>query len=155
MPPRGTTGDYNNFAPRVGFAYDLTGDGRMSVRGGAGVFYDSRTAGVINNRFVDITPFSTQVTLTDPRGPFSNPYLGIANPFPASFPPPKDTPFTRPVLVVTYDPSTKFIVPETYNWNVGVTPHETQCAGEPFAAGESCVEKRNAVDPPIRNANVA
>lgn len=117
VPPRGTTGDYNNFAPRAGFAYDLTGDGRMSVRGGAGIFYDSRTAGVINNRFVDITPFSTQVTLTDPQGPFSNPYLGVANPFPATFPPPRDVPFTRPVLVVTYDPSSKFIVPETYNWN--------------------------------------
>jgi len=27
-------------APRIGFAWDVTGDGRTSVRGGAGVFYD-------------------------------------------------------------------------------------------------------------------
>jgi hypothetical protein len=33
--------DYNNFAPRVSFAYDLTGKGRTVVRGGWGVFYDA------------------------------------------------------------------------------------------------------------------
>jgi hypothetical protein len=32
--------DLNNFAPRVSAAYDPTGNGRMSLRGGAGVFYD-------------------------------------------------------------------------------------------------------------------
>jgi hypothetical protein len=33
--------DYNNFAPRVAFAYDLTGKGRTVVRGGWGLFYDA------------------------------------------------------------------------------------------------------------------
>jgi hypothetical protein len=33
--------DYNNFAPRVSFAYDLTGRGSTVVRGGWGVFYDA------------------------------------------------------------------------------------------------------------------
>lgn len=33
--------DLNNFAPRFGFAYDLTGKGRTVVRGGWGLFYDA------------------------------------------------------------------------------------------------------------------
>jgi hypothetical protein len=33
--------DYNNFAPRFGFAYDVTGKGRTVVRGGWGLFYDA------------------------------------------------------------------------------------------------------------------
>ena len=31
---------YRNVAPRLGFAWDVTGDGRTAVRGGAGVFYE-------------------------------------------------------------------------------------------------------------------
>jgi len=32
--------DWNNIAPRLGFAYDITGNGRSVIRGGYGVFYD-------------------------------------------------------------------------------------------------------------------
>ncbi|HEY2351091.1 MAG TPA: TonB-dependent receptor, partial [Candidatus Acidoferrum sp.] len=38
--------DVNNFAPRLGFAYDPTGRGKWAIRGGAGVAYD-----VIPNNF--------------------------------------------------------------------------------------------------------
>jgi len=31
---------YKNFAPRLGLAYDLTGDGKTVIRAGAGIFYD-------------------------------------------------------------------------------------------------------------------
>jgi len=36
--------DWNNFAPRVGLAWDPFGDGKTSVRAGAGVFYGSISA---------------------------------------------------------------------------------------------------------------
>ena len=32
-------GDHNNFAPRVGLAWDVTGNGRTAVKGGYGVYY--------------------------------------------------------------------------------------------------------------------
>lgn len=31
--------DQDNFAPRIGFAYDLTGNGKAAIRGGYGIFY--------------------------------------------------------------------------------------------------------------------
>ena len=33
--------DYNDFGPRIGFAYDLTGEGQTVFRGGYGVYYPS------------------------------------------------------------------------------------------------------------------
>jgi hypothetical protein len=36
-------GNYRDFAPRAGFAYQLTGDGKTVLRGGGGVYYDLPT----------------------------------------------------------------------------------------------------------------
>ncbi len=33
--------DYNNFAPRLGFSYDVTGKSKTVIRGGWGLFYDA------------------------------------------------------------------------------------------------------------------
>ncbi len=37
------------FAPRLGFAYDPTGDGKMVIRGGVGKFYEYQLIGVLND----------------------------------------------------------------------------------------------------------
>src|SRR4030088_1943586 len=42
-------GDHNNFGPRVGFAWDVTGDGKTSLRGGFGVSYESTLYNPLSN----------------------------------------------------------------------------------------------------------
>jgi hypothetical protein len=120
VPPNGTTSDLNNFAPRAGFAYDLLGTGKTSLRGGAGVFYDARQRGLSVQRWVTVTPWSPLITITSPTGPFSNPYQGVLNPFPTSFPPPRDIAFPAPVLALTFDPTQKFVTPVLYDWNLAI-----------------------------------
>ena len=41
--------DWNNWAPRIGFAWDLTGDGRTSLRGGYGMSYERNFGNVTFN----------------------------------------------------------------------------------------------------------
>ncbi|MGA2268000.1 MAG: carboxypeptidase regulatory-like domain-containing protein [Bryobacteraceae bacterium] len=97
--PRGMVEtDKNNFAPRVGFAWDVFGDGRTSVRGGFGFFYDLIPADLIQNftqPFRNQFTYNTPYSLSDPlrgQGPLplttnvSNPtFFGVPT---ATFPDP-------------------------------------------------------------------
>jgi outer membrane receptor protein involved in Fe transport len=42
-------GDHNDFGPRVGFAWDIFGDGKTSLRGGFGVSYESTLYNPLSN----------------------------------------------------------------------------------------------------------
>lgn len=57
--------DYNNFAPRVGFAYAI--NNKLVVRGGYGLFYDRPSASFINTVFSNY-PFLREVEITVPSG---------------------------------------------------------------------------------------
>ncbi len=41
-------GDHNNFAPRLGFAWDVFGDGKTVIRGGGGILYEQFSFDVMN-----------------------------------------------------------------------------------------------------------
>lgn len=59
-----------NFAPRLGFAWDVAGDGRTAVRGGAGLYHD--TDGTYNSAFGISTfspPFAATTTINAPAFP--------------------------------------------------------------------------------------
>ena len=121
--------DKNDWAPRFGFAWDPFKDGRTSVRGGFGVFYDI-LKGEDNLQFNGQAPFFGFADLfMNPGAPFnafSAPFAntGIANSFP-SRPPAQNIDFDANGFlpfggggVFFVDPNLR--TPYTYQYNISL-----------------------------------
>jgi len=114
--------DWNNFAPRVGFAWDMTSGGKSIMRGGYGVYY--RAIPLAVQRIVGTNgTFRTQdVTVNDPFS-FSEPWTGYpgGNPFPYSTPSRSEMlnwQFRLPVFAQALDPNIRTSYTQSWNFTL-------------------------------------
>lgn len=120
-PVGGSDANVWNIAPRAGFAYRLTEDGKTSLRGGFGHFYTPIQASAFNP-FTNIAPFApgfsfNGVSFEDPFGS-----VGVTNPFPEQFGPrvpgPEATFVTPTELRAVF--ARDFRTPLLASWNLSV-----------------------------------
>jgi len=121
VPRGGTRTDGNNLAPRFGFAYSPFKQGKTSIRGAYGFFYDLPRFHQVSH-FVNSPPYSLQVTINQPTS-LTDPYQGRTNPFP--YAPPATAQeksayrFLLPITVgLTVDPF--FATPYMQQWNFNI-----------------------------------
>src|SRR5215467_13499485 len=127
--------DRKNFSPRLGFAWDVFGNGKTSLRGGFGLFYDTLN-GWMSDWATDEPPFAGGADFTfDPSmipanaasTILSHPYetAGLADPFPSQIPPPKDVDFFDAGFLPRFGPSNNFVdvhlkTPYVYQYNLSI-----------------------------------
>jgi outer membrane receptor protein involved in Fe transport len=104
--------DRNNIAPRFGFAYDVTGNGKTSIRGGYGIFFDTvPSVAVFQN--INVAPFNRFIQIDNPPG-FENPYQGFAvNP---QVDPSRE--FPCPCLVIGFSPDFRTPYAQQFHFTV-------------------------------------
>ncbi len=78
-----TEGNKLNFSPRLGFAYDVFGNGKTSVRGGYGIYY-VRISNQMLLQLLTAAPFFQQSSIVGPGTTLANPYPAL--PVPSQFP---------------------------------------------------------------------
>lgn len=153
--------DKNDWAPRFGFAWDPTGAGRWSVRGGFGVFYDI-LKGEDNLQFNGQAPFFGFTSFRFPAlkanptadVPYlSNPFAsaGVVNPFP-SRPPARDIDFAKAGFLPFGDAGVYFVdphlrTPYTYQYNLSLQRQlATNTVGEISYVGSSSHKLTSLID---------
>ena len=102
----------NAFMPRVGIAWDPTGEGRWSLRSSYGVFFEQfqNGAGTTSQVAISAIPWAQFNQFSGAGLNFANPYAGRPYPQPETF--------VRPSTVFAMDVDAR--PPYTQNWNVSV-----------------------------------
>jgi hypothetical protein len=112
--------DYNNFAPRFGFAYDVTGEGKTAIRGNYGIFFD-RTLGASVSSTDGNTPGFAQSVQTFPNANGTDIRVsdGLANILPGQPAAPVLTlPDTRSTTITLYNPNLRTGYVQQFGMNV-------------------------------------